>query len=249
MNRVLPEDELLRACAELFGPAPVMGPGFLAYLQPSGLKAVFRRRARETHPDLVLGLAQEQQREQAEAFHRVRRAYEDLVAYLTLREQYRCEPGPSLRQARPFQAHRPRPAPNWTPPWPDREQVVPERPLLFGHYLQFHGIISWQDIVRALTWQRLNRPRLGELGHLLGWLEPEDIPRISRHQRLGQRFGASAVELGLLDPLQLERLVQQQLLRQKRFGGYFVESRKVSRQELYKLLSLFHQHNFRCRRD
>ncbi len=127
------------------------------------------------------------------------------------------------------------------------ERRLPPRPLLFGHVLQYSGIICWQDIVRALTWQRLNRPRLGELGYGLGWLRLEDLPRIARHQRQGQRFGASAVELGLLDPRQLDRLVLHQRRHQKKFGGYFVETRLFTSQELHHLLHRFFLHNLRHR--
>jgi hypothetical protein len=51
MNHSSSHSELYHACRILFGTELQCSPEFLDYLQISGVKSAFRRRAMETHPD------------------------------------------------------------------------------------------------------------------------------------------------------------------------------------------------------
>ena len=126
---------------------------------------------------------------------------------------------------------------------------MPNRKLLFGHYLYYAGVINWRSVIQALVWQRMQRPRLGELGKKLGWLSESDIRRIMEYRTPFQPFGASAVKLGLLTEQQCKVLVFQQKRMQKRFGHYFVENRMMSPQMLQRHVDGCNAHNARVKAD
>ncbi len=86
MTVVVAEKELYQACQVIFGPELDISREFLEYLQLSGVKSAYRKRAMETHPDraAVEGLVLAQP--SVELFHNVQQAYENLVNYLKARE-------------------------------------------------------------------------------------------------------------------------------------------------------------------
>ena len=51
MAGVAAEQELYRACRIIFGPDLTVSREFLEYIQSSGVKSAFRKKAMETHPD------------------------------------------------------------------------------------------------------------------------------------------------------------------------------------------------------
>lgn len=251
--------DLLQACVLLFGEEVVIGAGFLDYLQPSGLKQAYRQRARETHPDssafTAAGGAQ---------FHDVQQAYQLLVSYLRQRESRskkitvatpprsaftsaglrRSEPSLSLADIEPIIL-----TPTGYPTSPlgsiDRlyQGPIPERPLLFGHYLYYCGLTTWRTITAVLVHQRRGRLRCGELGARIGLLQPADINRILRIKPSHTPFGEAAMALGLLDERQVQTLLMQQRRQQKKFGAILVERELLSLSELSFLLTLFRRHN------
>ena len=80
-------DNLFDACRELFGPEVQTCPDFLDYLQASGVKSAFRRKAKETHPDSFAGRPAQFQDLQAAHFCRAKSAYEMLSRFISQREQ------------------------------------------------------------------------------------------------------------------------------------------------------------------
>ncbi len=84
---VLAEQKLYRACKIIFGPEVVVSPGFLQYMQKSGLKSSYRQRALETHPDCCPNQSEFGKRRMSMMFHSVCRAYEDLKDFLEAREK------------------------------------------------------------------------------------------------------------------------------------------------------------------
>jgi hypothetical protein len=81
------EQQLLRSCALLFGPDLHLSREFLEYLQLSGLKGAYRKRALETHPDRLFSRDRLQRQGSIESFHAVRNAYEELLHFLQARER------------------------------------------------------------------------------------------------------------------------------------------------------------------
>jgi len=258
------EGELLRACRVLFGKEVQASRDFLGYLQTSGVKAAYRRRALETHPDRA-GFAKGVG---ADRFAVVHRSYEALMDYISTRERgtafiHKGSPAsrPTVKTNPSYRRPRSRghsaskggragsgfgagnifresssPAKLYKGP-------IPKRKLLFGHYLYYSGLTSWQTIVQALIWQRSKRPKIGELGRRFGWLEDGDILKILRGRTINDTFGRSAVALGLLNESQLRLLLARQKRLQKKFGAFFVANDLMSARDIDTLLRRFQRHN------
>lgn len=285
MPSIVAESELFRSCEILFGLDLNLSREFLEYLQHAGIKSAYRKKARETHPDLAAGKSEIEKKALAAVFQSVHEAYENLTTYLDARDKgykipasgrsaargYRAAAGTAAGRspssaARSGAARRPGPGANAQPRAGRRDYTstrkkgtfnatldtdhyyrgpMPNRKLLFGHYLYYAGVINWRGVIQALVWQRMQRPRLGELGQKLGWLSESDIRRVMEYRTPFQPFGASAVKLGLLTEQQCNVLVFQQKRMQKRFGQYFVENKKMSPQMLRRHVDSCNAHNAR----
>ncbi|MBU0483009.1 MAG: molecular chaperone DnaJ [Proteobacteria bacterium] len=122
---------------------------------------------------------------------------------------------------------------------------MPHRKLLFGHFMYYSGLIDWRTIVKALVWQRSQRPRLGEIGCRLGWLTEEDVLVILRNRGFLELFGQSAINHKLLNKKQLSVLVEQQKILQKKFGEFFVANNIFTPRQLQDVLNKYNLHNSR----
>jgi len=120
---------------------------------------------------------------------------------------------------------------------------LPNRRLLFGHFLYYSGLANWRTITRILAWQRIERPRLGELGYRFGMLNLEDITLILQNKIPFQTFGQTAERMGMLHADQIRVLLFQQQRLQKKFGTILLEKNLITPQELHELLEQFKQHN------
>jgi hypothetical protein len=250
--------QLLRSCAILFGPEVQLSRDFLYYLQLSGLKGAYRKRALETHPDRLFSRELLGRQGSFDSFHSVRTAYEELFNFLQDRDRNALRKNPCRAAAPPpFRAAA---APVESAPadtdiqssslYSATEHLycgpLPGRRLLFGHFLYYSGLANWRTITRILTWQRNERPRIGELGRRYGMLQPEDVSLILRHKVPFQPFGQTAMRLGVLSEQQIRTLIFHQQRLQKKFGTILLEKNLVSQQELQQLLFEFAQHNRGC---
>lgn len=94
MSLVVAEQDLYRACEVIFGPKLDLSRDFLQYLQLSGVKSAYRKRALETHPDRFAALDEDaEQQGSGVLFHDVHQAYENLLHYLQARERGSHLPG------------------------------------------------------------------------------------------------------------------------------------------------------------
>ncbi len=87
MSAVVAEKELYRSCQIIFGSDLDISREFLEYIQWSGIKSAYRKRAMETHPDRVATLGEHAQRRHADLFKQIQDAYENLVTYIKAREK------------------------------------------------------------------------------------------------------------------------------------------------------------------
>ena len=99
MTLLMAEKELYQACEVIFGPELDFSRDFLDYLQLSGVKCAYRKRALETHPDRFAAHDDiPEAHKNGALFHDVQRAYENLVQYLKARENGAALiAGPGLR--------------------------------------------------------------------------------------------------------------------------------------------------------
>ncbi len=277
MDFLAEEQQLFRSCEILFGAQLKISWEFLDYLQFSGLKGAYRKRAMETHPDALIGGDLQSGTEINEKFHKVQKAYEQLFCYLKIKESRQLhtrfrqptnEVPPTSSSAwqknstgwssgknfhqnpcsrttagtNPFS-----PKTRWAPEYSPTENLycgeLPRRRLLFGHFLYYSGLANWRTITRILTWQRTERPRLGELGCRLGMLRQADVSFILQGKVPFQPFGQTARNFGILNDYQIKVLLFHQQRLQKKFGAILLEKGLVNPEELQELLFEFEQHN------
>jgi hypothetical protein len=235
--------EVLRAGRVLYGPGFAADAG--AWRE--NLKATYRRRAMETHPDRARSLGRPE-RDLAHEFKAVADAYR-VLSSLGGRAIPRAAPfdvRPRAARAarprpRPAEQARARPAPP-PPPAPERPaarssgprvrvgvrpQDLPQRRLRFAEFLYYSGRVGWDDLVASIAWQRAQRPPVGRIAVDFGFIEPEDVAALlDRRRRAGQSglpLGEFAVREGFLTSFQLLAVLGQQLRLQRPIGQFFVE--------------------------
>lgn len=235
------ETALINACYTLFGEDIFITKDFLWYLQPAGLKAAYRQKAKEAHPDRFSNLDPQAHRKKTAVFQDVIQAYKLLSSFFLERENF--TPPPQRR-----------PAARTHPAKPSAQDAsshtafrrVPERTLEFGQYLYNRGLISYQQLIEALVWQRRQRPSLGQLAINFGWLKSEDTERVTRSRgTVHSRFGERAIRLGLLSSGQVQVLLRHQRTLHRKLGEYFVEHGILSIEEVEHLAQKLAEHNQR----
>ena len=87
MATVVAEEDLYRSCRIIFGRDLKVSSDFLQYLQLSGIKKAYRKKAMEFHPDRGFCQSLTLQQCMANQFIDVHQAYEKLVAYLESRDK------------------------------------------------------------------------------------------------------------------------------------------------------------------
>jgi len=87
MATVVAEEELYRSCRLIFGKDLKVSREFLEYLQLSGIKKAYRKKALEIHPDRESCQKLTLQQSMAHQFVDVHEAYKNLVAYLEARDK------------------------------------------------------------------------------------------------------------------------------------------------------------------
>lgn len=236
------ENDVWDACHLLFGQQAQLSRGFLDYLQPEGAKAAYRQLAKQHHPDQHGHLDAATYAEKTALFQRINEAYQLLGNYFDLRANGQLnwrgssrpqphEPASKGQNRRRSRSQRP------------HQRHVPPRHLPLGLFLYYQGLISYRDLIQALTWQRRQRPVLGEIAQRWGWLDATTLERICRFRGQTFRFGERAVEMGLITPFQLQILLRYQQRLQQPIGQYFLQQGLVYDQQLQEYLHQHQEHN------
>lgn len=255
------KQDLFKACESLFGTDIDISVEFLRYLKPAGVKAAYRKKAMETHPDRAAVVANApdflEQR-----FKEVSVAYQLLLDFLANPWKYSLDEKGSLyvrkQQPRPAKPTKPvkpvrptgpvvrpagRPKAAKPPMEPHYVGRMPSRRLLFGQYLYYSGQISLATLIKAIVWQRLQRPSLGAIAMSWGWLEGSDITDILRRRQFGEKFGECALRLGRLSRFQVGKLLEKQKAIQPLIGKYFTDQNLVSSAYVFKQIVNMKMHN------
>ncbi len=246
-------ERIERATALLFGRrrAPLVG----SEAWPRELKAAFRRRVLETHPDRarVLGRAEADLRRE---FVSVAEAYR-LLGSLSGPAHPASPAARAPRSPPPAgrPADRSQPPPRRPPPRAPREHFhsgpMPQGRLRFAEFLYYAGRISWRTLVESIAWQRRQRPSIGRIAVGWGHLTEDDVREVLESRRRdgahGVPFGEHALQRGLLTPFQLLALLGRQRRMQRRIGEFFVERGVIGRDEIPAIRLEVARHNSRRR--
>lgn len=243
----LAESDLFEACRLLFGNDVQLSLDFLHYLQPSGVKSAYRRKVKETHPDLFVADGAAAQLSQTEQFQKLQSSYEVVCDFFKLRESGLWTPSPvAPKPASPASQPRPRAAARRPFAGSGFEGgFLPRRTLEIGLFLYYRKCIDYRLLMEALLWQRRQRPNLGDIAQRWGWLSEGDVRYILSARGQGRRFGERAVGLDFITPRQLNTLLYYQRSQQKKLGRYFVENAVLSHEEMEQLVREQREHNRR----
>jgi hypothetical protein len=245
MMTAITETDVVCACQTLFGNQVNVSRDFLYYIQPSGVKSAYRKKAKEHHPDFFATDPLHIQQRQTVLFREILRAYDVLGLFFQQRESGTWKPVREPVRAKPQAAEKKKPEP--APARCDDESyysgTVPFRTLQIGQYLYYRGIIPFRALIRALIWQRKQRPSFGEIALRWGWLDAVGHEKIYLLRDRPRRVGEKAVKLGLLSVFQVNVILLYQRSQQDRLGGYFVQNRMASQRELDNLLRDLKHHN------
>ena len=251
---VITENEVVQACQKLFGEEIDISRDFLYYsIHPSGVKSAYRKKAKETHPDLFAADPVHVQQKQTALFREIIKAYDILTLFFKQREAGAWRPGRTpLRQRRERRPKKDKPAASAANASSRRtgdeiyyRGVLPRRRLQFGQYLYYRGKITFGMLIQALVWQRKQRPTIGDIALQWGLLDAAGVNRIFSLCGRPRLFGEKAVELGLLSVFQVNTLLLYQRSLQDRLGKYFIDASILSYHEIERLAADLKEHNAR----
>ncbi len=122
---------------------------------------------------------------------------------------------------------------------------VPEKKLRFAQFLYYNGLIDWQSMIDAVTWQMQVRPKIGEIGRVYQFFDHSGILSIIRERERTELFGGAALRLGMVNLFQLNAMVGKQRSLNYPIGRFFLEKGIFSSRDMETLLLRSKHHN-RC---
>ena len=234
--------EAKEACAVLFGPHVKPSLDFFRYLQPSGLKAAYRKKAFETHPDRA-GARGEDAVKMAALFEEATTAYHDLLPVIRSNgAALSCGTADSKRKQDAVVSEKRQPKNDLNHFY---DGSIPRRNLLIGQYLYYSGMISWKTLIDAVVWQRRQRPMIGQIALKWNKLSEREIQRILKKRRIGERFGECAARAGFLTRFEVMTLVGWQSRRQCPIGEFFLRQNLLRVREMEHMVKRQQVHNRR----
>jgi len=110
----------------------------------------------------------------------------------------------------------------------------------FGQFLVESGIVSQENLLKAIDLQETSNLKFGEIAALLGMLSEADVDRIHTIQRTEDlRFGDIALKLGLLNQDQMQEILTRQKNGHLYIGEALVKVGALSQDELKDHLEAF----------
>lgn len=233
---------LLDACTVLFGPEIRISLDFIHYLKPEGLRAAYRKKVLETHPDRAVTTGADVARMKADFIKAT-------LAYRTLSAVVMNDGGGLLKESKEGDATSRRDIPKGATDREVNEKYftgrIPGRKLLLCQFLYYSGCISWKTYIDALIWQRRRRRPVGRIARDLGLLSEKEIQAILKQRAVQEKFGESAIRMGYLTPYKLMVLLGRQRRLQRQIGDYFVQSGILTRPQVERMAQNQLLHNNR----
>ena len=234
--------DLFKACESLFGTDIDVSVEFLRYLKPAGVKAAFRKKALETHPDRAIMLDGKVDSLE-KRFKEINLAYQLLQGFMSCPWKYHLGEDGSLYRRKTWPT---KPAPTKTYDVTKNTKHtgrIPQRKLLLGQYLYYSGQIPLTTLIRAIVWQRIQRPSIGSLAVRWEWLDQADVMDILHERRRGEKFGECALRRGHLSKYKLVLLLDRQRMLQPKIGNYFIKEKIMPSYKINKLVEELKVHN------
>ena len=234
--------EVASALRLLYGDQVMVRPEFLGQIDPVDLRNTFRKRAMEVHPDRakILGKSSD---ELSERFKDVQTAYEQVKKLL---DSSGGKIGNAAKERRPPRRSRSGWAEN-----PDShfwQAQIPHARLLLGQFLYYNGLVTFNEMVAAVAWQRQQRPNFGKIARMWDYLTSSQIEVIIASRGPRETIGDAAVRLGYISPFQRDAVIGFQKWLQRPIGEYFQKTGILDEREIIHLIGQMKKHNKRVER-
>ena len=244
MLPVIVKQDLINAHFLLFGSDYDVSIDFLKHIDPSVLKAAYRKRAFETHPDRSIAIGKSQT-EMSARFIDVKLAYETLNMVSRGNRIYIAEIRPGVQLKHKDRTATSRDNSNLSDHY--YRGHMPNRKLLIGQFLYYSGIVTWRTLIKAIIWQKRKRPPIGRIAVKWGILSSDDIKKILKERSIernyNKKFGEYAWLKGYITSFERMALLGKQRNLQSPIGEYFIKERILNSQEIDKIVRRLRIHN------
>lgn len=111
-----------------------------------------------------------------------------------------------------------------------------------GQFLLEKGVITKEDLIKALEYQKENHKRFGSYALRMGYLTVEQLNELYRLQlQKPEKIGELAIQKGYLTPQQVEEILQRQRNDHLMLGEILVKLNIIEREKLYIYLDEYHR--------
>lgn len=234
--------ELIHAYRVLFASPHDISIDLIRFLDPSVLKARYRDKALENHPDRAKILGKSEA-EMAMRFIEISLAYEKLCKFITENNNLRYN---SLTPRRNHKWKKGRSVHERKSTKFSYSGQCPNLELPIGQFLFYTGHISWKTLLDAILWQRAQRPSFGEIARDWGILTDGDIIAIQRGKKR-EKFGEFALNKGYINLFEHLAILGKQRKLQPLIGEFFVRCGIISKGVMDVMIEKQRLHNLRVR--
>ncbi len=221
MAEFISKESLLDYYNVLFGNCTDLSYEALREIQPSELKAAYRKKVFETHPDRSQIVGRDKYIMNQE-FIKAATAYEQLISIIENKNKIILNEKSNVK--------------NSGPQYYSNKDVfsdhyytgsMPKRKLLTAQFLYYSGLISWKMLVNSISWQKRQRPPVGQIAVSWGMLSPIDIKIILQSRaiegRFNDKFCEYALSKGYISLFERMALLGKQRSLQRPIGEYFTK--------------------------
>lgn len=208
----------------------------------SGLKAAYRKKAFETHPDRAKVVGEDEAK-MTKLFLDATSAYNKLTPIIKSNGTILLGNKIDLRRKREESTERKRSQTGFSDHFHTGD--IPKRHMLIGQFLYYSGVISWNTLINATVWQKRQRPMIGQIALKWRKLSEHEIQRILIRRNFGEKFGVCAVRTGYLTRFEVMVLLGSQRRLKCPIGEYFVRLDILRDQDMEKMVARQRVHNRR----
>jgi len=133
------------------------------------------------------------------------------------------------------------PSVNMKPQKSDIRDLI-NTPIFLGHYLVLEGLITQQQLKRAVAYQKRHNPRVGDLAVSRGLMARPAAEAVNKVQKNRDAlYGDLCIEFGLLTQQQRDQLVADQHSTYQRLGKILVRLGAITKEALEEALEEFQE--------
>lgn len=239
--------ELFKACSIIFKGSNI-NSNFIKSMSMDDLKRHYRETVKNIHPDLYYGNDESEKKRRELMLIELNQAYELITSYIIQQQKVSNNKSFSNNTQPFYQSHTKSNSfesttLNMVSSYSQIKNLLPKRKLMFGEFLYYSKAISWEDLVKAIVWQRKQRDRLGEIAMRWGLLKKYEIDVIIKYRQPRELIGQLFLRFKKVNELKLRALIYQQQKEQPKIGTFFEQANILGPEDLDRYEYYFKYHN------